>query len=307
MHRNFAVYGDGELLSRIARDLQPLTEIISIRLDHRGAMKPPGSVLEVQALNMVADEVLRRLRPAAVAGRVVILVGTSKVIIDRDRQQQIDLDADEMLWEEMEQNLRNTARVSANSLILMALGGVIAAASMFAKPIVQITGFIAASIVAPAFEPVVSIPFGIVLRLRRVAQRALLATLAGYAALIAAAAATSLILRVVGQEGASTLQHPGVAQVIGIQPAGAVISLGCAVAGALMVVSLRDIYVVGPLIGLVLVPAAAAIGSAAALGEWREVAAAGGRVGFDVAVVLVAGTGMFWFKQRAFHKRRPID
>jgi len=54
--------------------------------------------------------------------------------LDRDRQRQIDQDADEMLWEEMEQNLHNTGRISPNSLVLMALGGIIAAASVAASP-----------------------------------------------------------------------------------------------------------------------------------------------------------------------------
>ena len=41
-------------------------------------------------------------------------------------------DADELLWEEMEQDLRNQGRLSANSLILMALGGSLCAAGVAA-------------------------------------------------------------------------------------------------------------------------------------------------------------------------------
>jgi hypothetical protein len=307
MHRNFSVYGDGEVLRRVAHELLPLAEVISIRLDDAGAMKPKGGVLELQVLNVVADEVLRRLQPAVLDGRVAILVASSNVILDRDRQKQIDEDADEMLWEEMEQNLRNTGRTSPNSLVLMALGGAISAASVAAAPLLQLTGFIAGSIVAPAFEPVVSISFGLVLRQWHVARRALLATLAGYAALIGGAALAWLLLQPLGQDGVRTLAHPGVQQVLSQQPAGLLISVGCAVAGGLMVVSLRDIYVVGPLIGLVVVPAAASIGCAVVLRDWHTFWIAAARVAVDLAMVLVAGALVFWVKQRMFHQRRPID
>ncbi|MFN2547244.1 MAG: hypothetical protein ABR567_07430 [Myxococcales bacterium] len=74
-----------------------------------------------------------------------------------------------------------------------------------------------------------------------------------------------------------------------------------------MIVSLRDTYVVGPLIGLVLVPAAAISGAGAVPGDWAVAMRALARVGVDASLVLVASAVVFWAKQRTVHHRRPLD
>src|SRR5207302_3438890 len=112
----------------------PLVEIVTLTLDESGALKPQGGVLAVQALNRSADAVLAAAGEAAAQGKVVIEIGSSTSIIDTVRQELIDDDADEMLWEEMEQALRNQGRPSGNSLSLMALGGAMAAAAATAAP-----------------------------------------------------------------------------------------------------------------------------------------------------------------------------
>ena len=74
-----------------------------------------------------------------------------------------------------------------------------------------------------------------------------------------------------------------------------------------MIVSLRDIYVVGSLIGLVLIPAAAIAGCAAVSGDWGVAWRALARVGVDAGLVLLASAVVFWVKQRTAHHRRPLD
>jgi hypothetical protein len=299
------VMGAPAALRDVARALEPLAEIITIALDQDAAMKPRGGVLEIQALNRSADEVLRRLRPYAEAGDVVILIGTSGSIVDVQRQPIIDDDADTMLWEEMEQNLRNEGRVSFNSIALMALGGAIAAAAVAAQPLLRIGGLLAAAIIAPGFAPIAGISLGLVLRRRHVMLRAALATCAGYAVTTLAAALVFLLLRALGNPGTGRIA-PEVVNLLGLDSATIVISFAGAVAGALMIVSLRDIYVIGSLIGLALVPAAAAAGCAIATGEWSVLGKAVALVGIDGLFVLLGCAGVFWLEQVTVHRRRPI-
>jgi hypothetical protein len=307
VHRNFRVSGDPGKLREIAKQLEPLTGIISLELDENGSMKPRGGVLTVQSLNRSADEVLRRVQQAARQGRVVVEIASADSIIDVQRQEQIDFDADEMLWEEMEQNLRNQGRLSTNSVALMALGGVISAAAVAAHPLMQVAAFIAASIVAPGFDTIAAVSLGVVLHRWHVVRRALLSSVVGYAVLIAAAALTFLLLHALHEDGASTAQNLGSVEIVslGIRPF--VLAAALALAGALMIVSLRDIYVVGPLIGLALVPAASIAGCALATGDWQLMAAALRRVGYDAALIVIAAALVFWIKQRTVHQRRPID
>ena len=305
MHRNFRISGDAAVLRDLARRLEPLAEIITLSLDESGALKPRGGVLAVQALNRSADAVLSAAAEAAAQGKVVVEVGSATSLIDTVRQDLIDHDADEMLWEEMEQSLRNQGRLSSNSLVLMALGGAMAAAGATAQPLIQVTAFVAASIVAPGFDPIAGISLGAVLHRWHVVRRAGLAAAVGYAVLIAAAALTCAGLRALGAE--SVVENTGTAQTLLLGPATLVIAVTSAAAGAIMIVSLRDIYVVGSLIGLVLIPAAAIAGCAAVSGDW--VVAWGGlaRVGVDAGLVLLASAVVFWVKQRTVHHRRPLD
>jgi len=86
-----------------------------------------------------------------------------------------------------------------------------------------------------------------------------------------------------------------------------VISAAAAVSGVLMIVSLRDIYVVGPLMALVLIPSASFLGCAVVSGEWEIAGRALRRFGIDVGMVVAAAAFVFWLKQRTIHKRRPLD
>src|SRR5205085_917933 len=158
---------------------------------------------------------------------------------------------------------------------------------------------VVSSIVSPGFDPFGGISLGIVLRRWHVARRAVLSALCGYAVLIVAAAVTFAGLR--AADPATTLRNSGVAQTLLFSPATAVIAATSAAAGAIMIVSLRDIYVIGPLIGLVLVPAAAIAGCAAVTGEWSLAVHALERSGIDAALVLVAAAVVFWLKQRTVH------
>src|SRR4051812_1684037 len=137
MHRKFVISGDPEVLRRLAAELEPMASIVRISLDPDASLKPRGGVLDVQALNRSADEVLRQIHADVERGKVVVEISESTSIVDVSRQQLIDHDYDEMLWEEMEQNLRNQSRLSGNALVLMALGGIIIAAAAFAPQSLQ--------------------------------------------------------------------------------------------------------------------------------------------------------------------------
>jgi len=79
VHRNFVVVGSSRALHDVAQALEPVAEIITIALDESAGVKPRGGVLEIQALNRSSDEVLRRLRPYAELGEVVIRIGEDSV------------------------------------------------------------------------------------------------------------------------------------------------------------------------------------------------------------------------------------
>jgi hypothetical protein len=190
----------------------------------------------------------------------------------------------------------------------MALGGVIAGAGFFLEPMSQTIAFVGASVVAPGFEPLAKLTQGLVLRKMAVCGRALISLTVGYGVLLAAAFLVAVGFAVFGDTDvhAVVLKQPMVAQLTGLHAAALVVSAGAAVAGFIMVVSLRDFYVIGPLMLLVMISGVSLVGVALAVREPGIALGALGRVGADVILILVLGALIFIWKQRQVHRRRPL-
>ena len=310
MHRRITIQGDGAAVSALAADLAPLDGVIGLSHLRGSSVKPPGDVLQVDVLNRHADEVLRRVGPAQanLERPLVVVLGQSTALLDRRRSDMIETDADEALWEEMESDLRNHGRLSTNYLVLMALGGLIAACGFVLDPVSQAIAFVGASIIAPGFEPVAKLAQGLVVGARRLCGHALLSIAVGYAVLFTAALLTMTILGLIhpGHPHKLVMRQPILTVFAGFAVAPLATTAAAAIAGVMMVVSLRDLYVVGPLMVLVAVPGVALAGTAVAIGEPALALRVLSRVGLDLLLIVVLGGGVFYWKQRRFHRRRPL-
>jgi hypothetical protein len=310
MHRHIVFYGDPEGLAALGRELAQLDGVIAIAHRPGVALKPPGDLLEIEALNRDADEILRRAGPRLddPERRVAVAISQSTALIERRRRELIETDADESMWEEMESDLRNHGRISVNYLLLMALGGVIAAVGLLTDPVSQTTAFVGASIIAPGFEPLAKLAQSFMLREWRLSLRAATSSIVGYAVLAGAAFLTVFALaRLTARPARDQILSGQALEVLTRAELPTTISsAAAAIAGVIMVVSLRDLYVVGPLMVLVLVSGVTLAAAALAIGEPGLTLAALRRVGVDVGLLLALGAGVFWWKQRRFHRRRPL-
>lgn len=309
MHRRITFQGQSGAVSALAAELAPLEGVIALAHHRQASTKPAGDVLQVDVLNSHADEVLRRARPAVndEAVALSLVISQSTAIVDRARAHLIAKDADETLWEEMEADLRNHGRVSTNYVVLMALGGIIAASGFLLEPVTQAIAFVGAAIIAPAFEPVAKLTQGLVLRQAKVCGRALLSLAVGYAVLGVTAFLTMALLSWLdGHAHAKLLAQPVLKPLTEFQTPPLLMSGAAAIAGIMMIVSLRDLYVVGPLMVLVLITDLTLTGAALALNETGIALDALRRVGADVLLIIVLGGAVFYWKQRRFHRRRPL-
>jgi hypothetical protein len=73
-----------------------------------------------------------------------------------------------------------------------------------------------------------------------------------------------------------------------------------------MLAAHRNSVIAGPLIALVIVPAAALIGVAAAAGKPRLMLEGAERLAIDVVIIVVVGAAVLALKQVLRHKRRPL-
>jgi uncharacterized membrane protein len=166
---------------------------------------------------------------------------------------------------------------------------------------------VAASIIAPGFEPLAKIPMGLALRRLDVARAGLKSAGAGYLALVLAAALVFLVLRLagvttaeefIGNSEIDTLADPTLREVL--------MSACGAIAGMIMVLSYREYLIPGALIALEVIEAAAMIGVALAAGEPAFVYEGVERLVLDSLLIVVGGVIIVLLKQALFHRRTPM-
>ena len=309
MHRTIEIAAGAGASASLVAALERQEHVVGLRV-HRGAsVVPPGDVVVAHVLNRGADAVMRAVAEAERHGPVSVATAELASLTDPPKQDAIERDVDEALWEEMETGLRHQGRVTANFLALMALGGAVAAAALAAEdPARRAIATVAAAVLAPGYEPIAKVALGLALRKRAVLAAGLVSTAAGYAALVAGAAAAFALLRLMG--AASAVDGlPGSAAVHELSHPTALsylVSACGAAAGMVVLSAYRRSVIAGPLMAMVLVEAAALVGAAPIAGR-PELALDGlQRLAVDAALVVAVGAAVVAAKQAFVHRRPPL-
>ena len=126
-------------------------------------------------------------------------------------------------------------------------------------------------------------------------------------AIVVAAALAFLLLRATGAASVEDfVTNPEVKHLAHPTAKEFLVSACGAVAGAVMIAAYRRSVIAGPLIALVVVPAAAKVGIALALGRLDLVREGLERLGLDALLIIVLGALVFAAKQALVHRRRPL-
>lgn len=307
MHRTIEITAPPSYTDELIYELERLEQVINLSVVRGASVKPPGDVLTVHALNRGADEVLRLAEAARKRGQVSVSTAELASIVDPEHERKVANDIDEALWEEVETGLRHQSQITVNYLILMALGGVVAATGFVDETTSQAISLVAAAIIAPGFEPLAKVPVGLALRRWDVMRSGLVSAGIGYLALVLSAALAFLVLRLTGvatveefltNPEVGTLANPTLREIL--------VSVCGAVAGMVMVTSHRRYLIPGALIALAIIEAAALIGVALAAGEPALALGGAGRLGLDVLFIVAVGVLVVLLKQVIVHRRAPM-
>ena len=307
MHTEIEIIVDSSHTDEMIQDLQQMDEVISLSVVREASIKPPGDLFTVHALNRGADKVLRLADAAREHGQVSVSTAELTSMIDPEHERKVANDIDEALWEEVETDLRHQGKLTVNYVGLMALGGAVAATGFAAESASQAISFVAASIIAPGFEPLAAIPIGLALRRWSVVGRGMQSMVGGYLALILSAGLTFLALRMSGVVLAEeftinpevrNLSEPGLREVL--------LSAFGALAGMVMLLSRRHYLIPGALVALLVIEASALIGVALAAGEPGLMLEGAKRFGLDILLIVVGGVPIVLLKQALVHRRAPM-
>jgi Domain of unknown function (DUF389) len=294
----------GELVEELAK----LDGVVSLSVVRGASVKPEGDVVTVHALNRGADEVMRLAKAVSEHGRVSVSTGELSSLADPDHERLVAKDVDEALWEEVEAGLRHQSRTTANYLLLMGLGGAIAASGFAVhQPAEQALSFVAGAIVAPGFEPLANASVGLTLRRRGLVGRALGSAALGYLVLALSAALIFAVLRLMGEVTVGGFAHnPGVHSLAHPVLRGVLVSACGALAGMVMLTTYRRYLLPGALIALRAIESAALVGAALVAGKPGLALEALGRFLISAVLIIAAGVLVVGLKQAIVHRRKPM-
>lgn len=280
--------------------------VVGVNVQRGASVEPPGDVVQVQATDLAAEQVLQLVPQLGLADRVSVVVSEPRSMIAPNHRRAVDTAANESTWDDVAAQLRKITNPRPNFFALMALSGAVAGIGLSTDALHLVIG---AMVLAPGFEPLLRAPLAALVpgTGARMAVQGVLATAGGYLALGLGAAVALLALAAVSPPQPPLDARALVGYWSATTPSAVLVSLFAGAAGAHVVTIGRPVLTAGAMIALALVPSFAIVGMAVVSGDWSLALAAAGRWGTDVVLVTLAGIGVFTAKQVLSHRARALS
>lgn len=238
--------------------------------------------------------------PGTTSRNSSVVTSEPRSLVSPSHQIRIDEETNEGSWSEIAALFRRETNITSNYLMAMAFAGMVAAAGLWTDTVHIVVG---AMVIAPGFEPILRVPFGLLASDSRSSSVGLRSTLIGYAAMMAGAAAAYLLLRVVQPSSAELSAQPWVQYWSSLKPSSIIIVTAASAAGAAIIAAQRSVLTAGVMIALALVPSASIVGMGMAAGDFALAGKALMRWGADAGCVALAGGLVFLLKRRVLHAK----
>jgi uncharacterized hydrophobic protein (TIGR00271 family) len=271
------------------------------------AQQPDGDVILVDVAREEGSVIVSDLRELGIGEEGSIAVEEVDTQISRAAERAIaaarGAPADSVVWEEVEARTSESAELSRSFLAFMVLATLIAAVGILLDTPILIIG---AMVVGPEFGPIAGFCVAAVQRRRGLAQRSAVALAVGFPVGITAAFLATLAFRVSGLGPARFMagEHQ-LAQVISSPDAFALFVALCAgVAGMLSLTTAKSGALIGVLISVTTIPAAANIGVSAAYGDGPGWTGSMAQLAVNLSAILAAGMTTLAVERWLYRRRR---
>ena len=283
--------------------------VVNVILLEGVARRPDGDVILCDVAREDASVVISDLKELGIHEDGSIAIEEVDTLISHHAERAVEhakgAPADAVVWEEVEHRTNENVELSGVFLLFMVLAALIAAVGIFQDSAILIVG---AMVVGPEFGPIAGFCVAIVTRRRSVATRSFVALAIGFPLAIGTTYLATLIFKATGatpdtfsdedHQLASLISEPEFFSFFVAVCAGAagMLSLSTAKSGAL----------IGVLISVTTIPAAANIGITAAYRDWPAWRGSMGMLALNLSAILVAGT-ITLYVQRLLYRRRRIE
>lgn len=269
------------------------------------AHKPVGDLISCDVAAEQTSTLISQLERLGLAARGSIAVeevdAVRSVSAERAERAAPGSVADAVVWEEVEKRVEDSAELSFGYLVLMIIATLIATVGILVDSVVLVIG---AMVVGPEFGPLAGISVALVNRQWRLAQRSVRALLIGFPSAIASAAVLVLILRATGVvEGVPVEDRFFTDFVSRPNLYSAIIALLAGVAGMMAITGAKSGTLVGVLISVTTIPAAADMGVSLAFGDRVELTGAASQLVINLTCLILAAMAVLFIQRGALRRR----
>jgi uncharacterized hydrophobic protein (TIGR00271 family) len=271
------------------------------------ARRPPGDVILCDIAREDASIVIDDLKELGVPRRgSIALEQIDSQLSDAAKAAERaarGLPSDAVVWEEVEARTSETTELGGNFLAFMTLACLIASVGIFTGSPILIVG---AMVVGPEFGPLAGLCVAIVERRRGVALRSTAALGVGFPVGITAAFLFTLICVATGLVDADfkSVDNPLTQFIAKPDAFSIIVACFAGAAGVLSLTSAKSGALVGVLISVTTIPAAANIGVAAALGNWTDWRGAMAQLSINLVGIVLAGVATLYLQRWLYTRRR---
>jgi uncharacterized hydrophobic protein (TIGR00271 family) len=271
------------------------------------ARRPEGDVVLVDIAREDASVVLADLRDLDVDHRGSISVEEVDFQLSDHMERVVDhapgSPADAVVWEEVTSRTSETAELNWSFVLFMVLAGLIASVGIVLDSPVLVVG---AMVVGPEFGPVAGICVALVERRPRLALRSLAALAVGFPLTIALVLLAALLYQAIGAspDDFDSASHSLSGSIADPDFFAFFVAFCAGIAGVLSLTAAKSGALVGVLISVTTIPAAANVGVAAAYGDWDTAAGSLGQLGVNLVALMLAGTLTLTVSRVLYARRR---
>lgn len=271
------------------------------------ARRPDGDLITCDVAREDASDVLADLRHLGIERDGSIVVQTVDTALSRAAREAERAapgrPEDAVVWEQVESRTSESAALSASFLLFMCLATLIAAVGLYTDTTLLLVG---AMILGPDFGPVAGFSVAVTQRRAGLAARSVLALIVGFVVAIIVAYLVTLIFRATGtvprqfnginSSLIASIANPGFFALY--------VALLAGVAGTLSLTTAKSGPLIGVLVSVTTIPAAANIAVAGAYGNGATFRGALGQLAINIGALLLAGTVTLALQRLLYRQRR---
>ena len=270
------------------------------------SIEPPGDLLLADVPHEDASIIVGDLKELGIheSGSISLQPIDTQLsrLADEAEQRAPGAPADAVVWEDVEARTSEQSRLSASFLIFMVLAGLIAAVGILLDQPILIVG---AMVVGPEFGPIAAFCVAVVEKRGRLAWQSFSALLIGFPLAITAVWLAMLVFDVIGAapETFSDADHRLANSIANPDFFSFFVAFCAGMAGVLSLSTAKSGALIGVLISVTTIPAAANIGISIAYGDWPAFRGSLAQLALNVSAIHIAGT-LTLLVQRTLYRRR---